>query len=220
LTISSNTIKTLALLCCTAGLGACQNLLPQNTDEIASHEPHSCDCPTIAPKQEPIVITKACPVVKTTKVASNKKDTTRIINDLLLIGRVENVTLLPANARLKARIDTGAGLTSLHAENLVFFERDSSSWVRFSVTGRDSDQATVIEKPIKRYINIKQHSGGSQRRPIVELNLKLGPLEEPTDISLTDRGGYLYPLLIGRNFLRDRTIVDVSTKFTIKSHHH
>ena len=131
----------------------------------------------------------------------------------LIIGRVEYVQLNPSQQVLKARIDTGAGLSSLNAVNLVPFQRDGKNWVRFNITDPKTKKIITLEKKIKRYVNIKQLSGDYQRRPIILMGLVLGSIEEQVELSLTDRSGYVYQLLIGRNFLRDRAIVDVSQKF-------
>ncbi len=217
LTVTAS-IKRIGLICTLLILAACQSLITPHTETVIADT--RCECADLVVRQpdETIAKTPVCPAAATasrTPTAGASK--AKIINDLLVIGRVENVTLLPGNTRLKARIDTGAGLTSLNAQALVFFERDGASWVRFSVPTEVAGKVVTLEKPVKRYVNIKQHSGESQRRPIVEISLKLGAIEEPTDASLADRSAYLYPLLVGRNFLRDRAMVDVSTKFTIPS---
>lgn len=133
-----------------------------------------------------------------------------------VIGRVEYVHLEPSNLRLKARIDTGAGLSSLNALDLTPFERDGKPWIRFSVNTQGKKSAVTIESPIKRYIEIKQLGGTRQNRPVIELTVTLGPIKERIDVTLVDRSGYVYQVLIGRNFLRDRAIVDVSRKFSVK----
>jgi hypothetical protein len=186
--------------------------LPEQQQVAVSAEvaqkPAACECPVVI-EAEPV----SCPeIIKPVEVATAKR---ALIDDLLVIGRIENVTILPDMLVMKARIDTGAGMTSMAAGELVEFERDGKAWVRFSITGR-SQQAVEIERPVARYIEIKQHNGESQRRPVVLIGLSLGPIEEQVEVSLTDRSEYLYRLLIGRNFLRDRAIVNVSRKFTIK----
>lgn len=176
----------------------------------------TCDCPppkkALAcedkPTPAPAPVTVCKPQPK--RVVEEKE-----LGDRLIIGRVEHVVLTDG-LTFKARIDTGAGLTSLHATDLVQFERDGKAWVRFAIQEGNTKQQVTVERPVKRFINIKQLSGEPQRRPIVLMTIKMGQLEERVEVTLTDRSGYLYEVLVGRNFLRDRAIVDVSKKFTTK----
>jgi hypothetical protein len=145
------------------------------------------------------------------KIVAKKVD----IEDLIIIGRIEYVYIQPDNVKLKSRIDTGAGLTSMHAIDIVNFERDGKPWVKFLLPV--SNKKTLpIERPVSRFVAIKQLSGKSQRRPVVAMGIKLGQIIEKVEITLTNRNEYVYPMLIGRNFLRDRAIVDVGKKFSIK----
>lgn len=135
-----------------------------------------------------------------------------------MVGRVENVFLRPKGAaskslKLKARIDTGAGLCSMHAHDLVNFERDGKPWVRFAVLEPKTDQPIYFEQPLVRHVFIKQLNGEDQRRSIVNMSIALGDVVERVDVTLTDRSDYVYQVLIGRNFLRDHIVVDVSRKF-------
>ena len=196
-------------------LSACQNLPFSDKSTAVVKQAEACECvQQVVQSSAPI---PSCPEVVAipAKVAVKKVKRSRINDDALLIGRVENVLLLPEKIKIKARIDTGAGLSSLHTKDLITFERDGKPWVRFSIQA--GKQASVMyERPVKRYISIKQHNSGPQRRPVVAMSYMLGSIEEQVDTTLTDRTEYLYQLLIGRNFLRDRAIVDVSKKFTVK----
>ena len=80
-----------------------------------------------------------------------------------------------------------------------------------------ASELITVERPIKRLVEIKQLAGESQRRPIVIMSLRLGSIEEQVEMTLSDRTDFVYPILIGRNFLRDRAIVDVSRKYVIKT---
>jgi hypothetical protein len=140
------------------------------------------------------------------------------VGDKYVVGRIEYTYLVvdgasDATVRLKSRIDTGAGLTSMHAHDIVTFERDGKTWVRFALSEDASDDGTFFERPLDRYIEIKQLDGETQKRPVVSMALRVGAIEEYLEVNLTDRSNYNYPVLIGRNFLRDRALVDVSRKF-------
>jgi len=131
-----------------------------------------------------------------------------------IIGGVENIRLVPPNAVLKARIDTGAKTTSIDARNITPFERDGKEWVRFVCL--EGDKEHTIEKKILKTIFIKRHGGESQSRYVVNMRIVLGDVSQLIQVTLNDRKTYTYPVLIGRNFLRDYFIVDVSKKHQLK----
>lgn len=136
----------------------------------------------------------------------------------LVFGRLERVEVRGLEGGLKARVDTGATTSSLHAQNVTEFERDGERWVRFETFDRD-DKPVELEAPVARYIRIRQASSEElDRRPVVKLPIRLGRIEESTEFSLTDRDDMLYPMLLGRSFFMDIAVVDVSRKFVETKH--
>ena len=65
-------------------------------------------------------------------------------------------------------------------------------------------------------ILIKRHGEESQRRYVVKMRVVLGNVSQLISVNLNDRDSYQYPVLIGRNFLRDYFIVDVAKKYQLK----
>jgi hypothetical protein len=211
-------IKKFLVVSCFLLLGGCGLFSKPATDSIPPPIDDSiaqvCECPSPTmsemcdsepePEPSPAVCPQPIPSTATRPVTT--------INDRMVIGRVENV-YLPNDLKFKARIDTGAGLSSIHVLDVTEFERDGKNWIRFAMP-KNKNENVYFERPVKRYINIKQLTGEPQRRPIVVMSMILGSLEEQIEVTLSDRTGYLYEVLIGRNFLRDRAVVDVSKKFT------
>lgn len=138
-------------------------------------------------------------------------------SDLLIIGEAENVTFVAKELRLKARIDTGATTSSLGAQDLQPFERDGKKWIRFTVNDSVLGRYVDFEKPVVRIAEIKRHGAASQERPVVNLKVMLGGIEMEREFSLADRSRYNFPVLIGRNVLRGKFLVDVDRKFTSKN---
>lgn len=130
-------------------------------------------------------------------------------------GWVEEVILFPDSIRLEAKLDTGAKSASLHAENLSTFSRKNEPWVKFDIIGQDGTQ-TTLERKVYRTVKIKRHKQKPSERPVVLLDLCLGAHVEQTEVNLTDRSNYQYPLLIGRMFLSHHFIVDASTTHLLK----
>lgn len=137
------------------------------------------------------------------------------LDDKAILGRVEYVWLDGANHYLKARIDTGAKSSSLSAINVQRFERNGDRWVRFDVALFDDRPAVTLEAPLLRHVKIRQASVEElERRAVVKLTVRLGEIHEETEFTLSDRNDMLYPVLLGRSFLRDIAVVDVANKFT------
>jgi len=134
--------------------------------------------------------------------------------DKMIIGEAEKIRILPADVIYDSRIDTGATTTSLHAGNMEFFERDGKKWVKFDLEGEN--KTVTVEKKIKEFRNIKRHGAPDQKRPVISIRLVLGNISQMVDVTLNDRSRFTYPGLVGRNFLRDIMIVDVSKKYTVK----
>ncbi|MCW8821712.1 MAG: RimK/LysX family protein [Sulfurovum sp.] len=131
-----------------------------------------------------------------------------------IIGNVEKVRLVPPNVVLKARIDTGAKTTSIDAREITPFERDGKQWVRFVVMAGKKEH--TIERKVIKTVQIKRHGAESQDRYVVKMRIILGDVSQLISVTLNDRDAYQYPVLIGRNFLRDYCIVDVGKKFQFK----
>ena len=134
----------------------------------------------------------------------------------VIIGELENVYLTPPDILLAARIDTGAKTSSLNALDMVEFERDGKAHVRFNIVDPTNGKKIEIIRSIIRHIKIKEHEGESQSRPVVKMRVRLGNLDQRIRMTLTDRSEFKNQVLIGRNFLQDFAIVDVSQKFLTK----
>lgn len=132
----------------------------------------------------------------------------------MVIGELEHVTIKPEELRLKARIDTGAQTSSLGVSSIQPFERDGKKWLRFSVKNPDSEESMDFEKPLLRTASIKRHGAEAIDRPVVKLKIMLGTKEMEREFTLADRTQYKFPVLIGRNVLAGKFLVDVNRRFS------
>lgn len=165
------------------------------------------ECPVIAPQ----IIEKEKIVTRTVKVpvpAPRPEDA------LALFGHIERVHVESAGITLEGRIDTGAESCSIHAEDITLFERDGKNYVRFTIPDEGQGAPTKMELRLKRKVLIKRKGGAEPlRRYVVRMWLKIGKVRERVDVTLADREDFDYPVLIGRNFLTDNALVDVSGNF-------
>ena len=137
------------------------------------------------------------------------------IGNKMLVGSVEALWIEAANQVFDARVDTGATTSSISARNVVILEKDGKPWVKFELLpAEDSAQSYEVEAPLVRYVKIRQSSAdGLDRRPVVRLKVRLGKMTEDAQFTLADRTEMNYPILLGRQFLKDIAVVDVAKKY-------
>ena len=134
---------------------------------------------------------------------------------LPIVGAIEWVRIEPAGLLLESRIDTGAVTTSVHADNIQLVEKEGRRYVRFLLTDPNTGETVQQELRLRRRVLIKQSGLPDTRRYVVRMWVTLGETRSRIDVNLSDRAGFEYPLLIGRNFLTDSMIVDVSRHHTV-----
>lgn len=132
---------------------------------------------------------------------------------LPLYGWVEWACIMPDAIRMKAKLDSGAKTSSISAHDIVQFERDGERWVRFIVENPETGLSHEMERPLSRRVRIIRHENEPQRRPVVELEVKVGDVHQLVEFSLIDRGNFIYPILIGRNFMRGHILLDSDNTF-------
>ncbi len=154
-----------------------------------------------------------CPIIDSGPASSGDQ-----CSGLTPIGAVEGVHLRPPNHLFRARVDSGANTSSLDARNIEMFERDGDDYVRFTIAGEhfEDGEPVQLERPVSRFVEIIQSSSEkNERRAVVELQYRIGPVERVAEFTLADRERLTYPALIGRNILRDLFIIDVSETFRL-----
>jgi hypothetical protein len=130
-----------------------------------------------------------------------------------VVGWVENVKVYPGEIMVKAKIDTGAKTSSIDCECITPIQKDGKDWVSFSVKNHNGD-VVFLEKPVTRIARIKRHFGEEQVRYVVRLGICLGSVYREEEVTLVDRTGFNYSLLVGRNFLGSDFVVDPSLTFS------
>ena len=118
-------------------------------------------------------------------------------------------------AAIKAKLDTGAKTSALHAWDLSLRTVDGRQWIRFRVNSmqRDEVESVVCEAPLSDQRWVTNSSGTSERRYIICTSLQIGPSRWPIELSLTNRDSMEFPMIIGREAMRDRLIVDPRASF-------
>jgi len=133
-----------------------------------------------------------------------------------LIGWREWVGLPELGVQMvKAKIDTGARSSALHAWNIKPFEKDGAPWVAFELHPMQRDNHVVIEcaAPLLGKRRVRSSSGVIQTRFAIETVLELGVRRWPIEITLTNRDEMGFRMLLGRTALRRRVMIDPSRSF-------
>lgn len=135
---------------------------------------------------------------------------------LPVVGAVEWAMVEPSGLAMEARIDTGAETTAIHAEEVRLVERDSKRYVQFNLVDPVTGDKVPQEIRLRRRVWIKQFETQKEKRYVVKMWITLGEVRERVDVTLSDRQAMEYPLLVGRNFLTDAMVVDVSRHHTLE----
>ena len=134
-----------------------------------------------------------------------------------IVGWREWVTLPGAGVPwIKAKIDTGARTSSLHAFDVEEFRRDDGAdAVRFGVRPwQDSDEdAVVVECPVHDRRTVRSSSGHTEERVVVLMDVTLHGRMMSAEITLTNRDEMGFRMLIGREALRQGFSVDPARSF-------
>jgi hypothetical protein len=118
-------------------------------------------------------------------------------------------------ARIKAKVDTGARSSALHAVDQETVERDGRTFVRFSVlpVQRSSRSQVRTEAPLVDRRPVRSSSGRSEVRPVVEVEVEMGGQRFSVEVTLTRRDQMGFRMLLGRTALRRRFLVDPGRSF-------
>lgn len=116
---------------------------------------------------------------------------------------------------VKVKVDTGARSSALHAFDVRSFERGGVEYVRFTVHPRQRDADTTIEAECqvvaRRWVTTS--SGHRTRRPVIRTPVELLGQTWPIEVTLTNRDAMGFRMLLGRQAIRRRFLVDVSKSY-------
>ena len=111
---------------------------------------------------------------------------------------------------IKAKIDTGARTSALHAFDIETYQRDGIAMARFAIHPwqDSSSDVVVVEAPLLERRKVRSSSGTARERPVVLTTMELAGRRESIEVTLTRRDEMGFRMLIGRQALRRRYIVD------------
>jgi hypothetical protein len=141
---------------------------------------------------------------------------THISSSLPLLGWREWVGLPELNiAQIKAKVDTGARTSALHAFFIDPYRKGGQRWVMFAIhpLQKHSDESIECHALIKDQRLVSDSGGHKQRRYVIETRLILGPSIITAEMTLTNRDGMLFRMLLGRTAMTNRFIIDPNASY-------
>lgn len=136
----------------------------------------------------------------------------------LILGSEEWCSFPELNIPLiKARVDSGAKTSALHAINISPFKKEDENWVKFDINPIQNNQKTVIHcqaKILGKRI-VKSSSGFREQRYVIQTKVKLQDYEWDIEVTLTNRDSMGFRMLLGREAMKGRILVDPEQKYCL-----
>ncbi|UOK42014.1 MULTISPECIES: 30S ribosomal protein S6--L-glutamate ligase [Flavobacterium] len=118
---------------------------------------------------------------------------------------------------IKARVDSGAKTSALHATNITTFEKDGENWVRFDINPIQNNlkavihcEALLVDKRV-----VKSSSGYREQRYVIATVLEIGGSLWEVEVTLTNRDSMGFRMLLGREAMSGRILVDPEQKYLL-----
>ena len=135
-----------------------------------------------------------------------KKTSKRVVNNSIPIGWREWVYLpLYKNFGLKAKIDTGARSSAIHASHIKEYAKKGEERVKFRIY--QGEEWLQIDKKLISHKRITNSFGKTTTRPVIQMKIKLGNKTWMTELTLAKRARMTYPMLIGRSSLKKKHVI-------------
>lgn len=122
--------------------------------------------------------------------------------------------------RVKVKIDTGARTSAL---DVVSYElravtgRGLVARLRLALHRKRPHRVKTIEAPVLEMIVVSNSSGMCEERPLIETTVRLGAITKRVRLTVTNRAGMCFPVILGRKALEGDFLVDVSQKYLLRS---
>ncbi|MBC8377063.1 MAG: ATP-dependent zinc protease [FCB group bacterium] len=116
---------------------------------------------------------------------------------------------------IKAKVDTGARSSSLHAFGMETFKKDDRDWVRFNLhpIQRRSKPTILAEAEVLEYRSVRSSSGKASLRPVIITTLNILGQSYKVELTLASRDKMGFRMLLGREAIRSKFLVDSGRSF-------
>jgi len=139
-------------------------------------------------------------------------------DELITLGWREWVGLPDFGIKnIKAKVDTGARTSALHAFEVRSFEEDGAERVEFRMHPVQKDQDTVVTcvADVLDKRRVTDSGGHTEERFVIKTDLVIGPHRWPIEVTLTARDDMMFRMLIGRTALNGRALVNPQRSYVV-----
>lgn len=118
---------------------------------------------------------------------------------------------------LHIRVDTGATTSSLHVDNITEFQKNNDLWVSFDIHPDLHDVAQTVRREAKvdAIKKVKSSTANKERRYTITTNIVMADMQWPIQLTLTDRSKMTYLMLLGRQAMSGKLIVDPEFEYLL-----
>ncbi|MGH1539281.1 MAG: 30S ribosomal protein S6--L-glutamate ligase [Arenicella sp.] len=141
-----------------------------------------------------------------------------MVDSMMIIGSEEWCELpqlgIPA---IKARIDSGAKTSAIHAYKMKPFKKGSELWLKYELHPLQNNRSTIIkcESQVIDKRRIKNTSGVSESRYVIKTPIRMNEQTWDIELTLTNRDAMGYRMLLGREAMLERILVNPSAHFLL-----
>lgn len=117
--------------------------------------------------------------------------------------------------KIKAKVDTGARTSCLHAFSLEPIEKNGVEWIRFGIHPHQDDTRTEVycEAEVVDKRMVSDSGGHTEERYVITTDLLIADQRWPIEITLTNRDTMLFRMLLGRTAMENKIIVNPAKSF-------
>lgn len=140
------------------------------------------------------------------------------MNDLTALGWREWIGFPDIGIdQIKAKVDTGARTSCLHAFMVEPFERDGVTWVRFDIHPSQTDISKVVscKAPVLDQRVVRDSGGHEELRYVIETPMTIGANVHKVEVTLSDRDSMKFRVLLGRTAIQGLYVVDPSRSYLV-----
>ncbi|CAN5293123.1 MAG: ATP-dependent zinc protease [Euzebyales bacterium] len=125
---------------------------------------------------------------------------------------------------LRVKLDTGARTSAVHVRHMEVIGRHHRGGQRLPVlrlviplSRVHHGRHVLVDAPVVGYKNVRDTSAKAERRPVVRTRLVCGPLDREIDVTVTDRSGMIFRMILGRQALAGQVLVDAGRGYTTRA---